>query len=153
MRKAFPYQKFIYARSLSFDIFWYRLIMLISVRIISLDLMRVCGVCVCVCKCVSVCVCVCVCVWGGGGGGGGVLRSGYDRYSASEIIMTNMGKWITRMQPVCSWWRHYMETFFALLALCAENSLSILRSGVPTHIVRMRTLSPRIMSTHTYTKA
>ena len=52
-------------------------------------------------------VCVCVCVWGGGGGGGGGtvwVRSGYDRYSASEIIMTNMGKWITRMQPVCSWW-------------------------------------------------
>ena len=25
-------------------------------------------------------------------------------------------------QPAFSWWRHQMETFSALLALCAENS-------------------------------
>ena len=54
--------------------------------------------------------------------------------------MAEMDAWVTAMSPVLEinnviivystrkqfhltpWWRHQMETFFALLAICAENS-------------------------------
>ena len=62
---------------------------------------------------------VCVCGGGGGGGGGGwgwwwgvTVMVAFTDILYNSVIGTGR----------ISWWRHQMETFSALLALCAGNS-------------------------------
>ena len=52
--------------------------------------------------------------------------SGGDELKLSQVpvkqTLEYMGKYIPWIRPELSWWRHQMETFSALLALCAGNS-------------------------------
>ena len=54
-------------------------------------------------------VCVCVCVGGGGGGGVSCLPRRIEVSYPCHVV-------------IIAWWRHQMETFSALLAICAGNS-------------------------------
>ena len=50
-----------------------------------------------------------------------VQRQSCHSPNASEVNLWNTGKYIQRIH-LFSWWRHQMEPFSALLALCAGNS-------------------------------
>ena len=68
-------------------------------------------------------VCVCVCVCGGGGGGGGFWCA---------VEMARGDGWHSVVPSWCTWWRHLMETFSALLALCFSCHRWILRTRAVT---------------------
>ena len=54
----------------------------------------------------------------------GQLGQSYDFHSATEATLNEMYKCLTRVhwELMISWWPHQMETFPALLAICAGNS-------------------------------
>ena len=66
--------------------------------------------------------------WGGGGGGGGEPRDiGRARISRTWQAIPRSCHEVVNLWKACawwtiSWWRHQLETFSALLALCAWNS-------------------------------
>ena len=46
----------------------------------------------------------------------------FDTSSRTFVRVSKTGTYIFITGPLCAWWRHQMETFSALLAICAGNS-------------------------------
>ena len=60
---------------------------------------------------------------GGGGGGGGNLID--NKYIYIEVNDITVDWWVNWLRP---WWRHQMETFSALLAICGGTHRSTVNS-------------------------
>ena len=54
-----------------------------------------------------------------------IIRYLWYPWSHTKMIKTYQSHIIVRCLPSFSWWRHQMETFSALLALCAGNLLPV----------------------------